>query len=155
LYNKLIYKKFILLVYFVVNLTKNLIRELLGLEKNIHFPLFLFLFLLLLLCNLSGMLPYSLSITSHFSITFTLAFIFFFAFNIIAIFLYKDNFVCLFLPHGTPILILPFIILIELISYLTRVLSLSIRLFANIISGHTLLKILGTFVFSIITILSI
>jgi ATP synthase subunit 6 len=100
-------------------------------------------------------LPYSLSITSHFSVTFTLAFIFFIAFNIIAIFLYKENFVCLFLPHGTPIHILPFIVLIEFISYLTRVLSLSIRLFANIISGHTLLKILGTFAFSILLVSSI
>jgi ATP synthase subunit 6 len=103
------------------------------------------LFLFLLGCNLSGLLPYSLSVTSHFSVTFTLAFIFFIGFNIIGVCLHYDNFLILFLPSGTPLLITPFIVLIELISYCTRIFSLAIRLFANIISGHTLLKILSSF----------
>jgi len=148
--NNLVISKLSIFFNLIFNLLKNIIREILSTEKNIHLPLFFFLFILLLFCNLGGILPYSLSVTSHFSITFTLAFIFFIGFNIIGLSLHTENFICLFLPRGTPIIIVPFIILIEIISYITRIFSLAIRLFANIISGHTLLKILGTFAWAML-----
>ena len=135
LYKTYLIKRTYFLIFFrIVILLKNLIREILITEKNNHFPLFLLLFLVLLLSNILGILPYSLSITSHFSVTLSFAFIYFIAFNIIGLGLHKENFVLLFLPKGTPFLIIPFIILIELISYSTRLFSLAIRLFANIIS---------------------
>jgi len=138
----------VLTIFF--NILKNMVREIVMIEKNIHIVIFFLLFLILILSNVSGILPYSLSVTSHFSITFTLSFIFFIGFNIIGFVLHLDNFVSLFLPNGTPYLIIPFIVIIEIISYITRVFSLAIRLFANIISGHTLLKILSTFTWTMI-----
>jgi ATP synthase subunit 6 len=132
------------------NILKNILREILITEKNIHLIIFFLLFLMLLISNLSGILPYSLSVTSHFSVTFTLAFIFFIGFNIIGFSKHLTNIVSLFLPNGTPYPIIPFIVLIEIISYTTRIFSLAIRLFANIISGHTLLKILNTFSWTIL-----
>jgi ATP synthase subunit 6 len=124
---------------------KNLLRDIVGGEKHIHYILFVTLTLILVTFNLMGLLPFSLSVTSHFSITFTLSFIFFVAFNLIGFMRHKTKIVLLWLPHGTPYVVTPFIILIELISYSTRIFSLAIRLFANIMSGHTLLKILSGF----------
>lgn len=115
-----------------------------------YFSLLFFIFLLLLACNLMGMIPYAFTITSHVIITFTLSFIIFFAINFIAIKDINWNFFNLFLPPGAPFLITPFLIIIEFISYIARVFSLAIRLFANMMAGHTLLKILISFSFIII-----
>jgi ATP synthase subunit 6 len=100
--------------------------------------------------NIFGILPYGLSLTSHICLTFSLSFIFFISFNIIGVIKHKFNLATLWLPTGTPNSIIPFIIIIELASYITRIFSLAIRLFANMMAGHTLLKILGTFAWIII-----
>jgi ATP synthase subunit 6 len=91
------------------------------------------------------MIPYSFTVTSHLATTFYLALSAFIGINITAI--KKNNLAIfnLFLPKGVPSFIIPFLILIELISYFARVFSLAIRLFANMMSGHTLLKILAGF----------
>jgi ATP synthase subunit 6 len=91
------------------------------------------------------MIPYSFTITSHLAITFYLSLSAFIGINIIAI--KKNNIAVfnLFLPKGVPIFIIPALVLIELVSYIARVFSLAIRLFANMMSGHTLLKILAGF----------
>lgn len=119
-----------------------------GKESQLLFPLFFTISNFLLIFNLLGMLPYGFTITSHLSVTFSISFILFIFFNIIGCYKHKLNYLSLFLPSGTPFIIMPFLFLIEVLSYLSRLFSLAIRLFANMMSGHTLLKILTTFIFS-------
>jgi ATP synthase subunit 6 len=91
------------------------------------------------------MIPYSSTSTSHFILTLFLALAFFLGNNLIALCIHQEQYFNLFLPPGVPVLIIPGLILIEYVSYLSRVFSLSIRLFANMMSGHILLKILISF----------
>lgn len=104
------------------------------------------LFVFVLFSNLLGMVPYSFAITSQLVVTFTLSFVTFVGLNIFAVRDHGWHFLDLFLPTGVPLFLAPFVILIEVISYIARVFSLGIRLFANIMAGHTLLKILGGFI---------
>jgi ATP synthase subunit 6 len=110
-----------------------------------YFDIFLVSFSLIFICNLFGILPYIITITSH--LVFTLFLAITFIFLIWTHFVYKKKmlFVNHFLPSGTPTWLVPFIIVIEVISVLSRVISLAVRLFANITSGHALLKILASF----------
>jgi ATP synthase subunit 6 len=111
--------------------------------------LYYFLFLFIFLSNILGMVPFSITITSHLILTFSYALSFFIGINIIGIRYQKEKWFKLFLPDGVPLFIVPALFLIELISYFARVVSLSVRLFANMLSGHILLKILIGFVWSI------
>jgi len=103
-------------------------------------------FSFLVISNILGALPYSGSSGSHILVTFYSSLIFFFFFNYYLIYFQKFFLFELFLPSGTPLVIAPFLIFIELVSYIARVFSLSIRLFANMMAGHTLLGILSNFV---------
>jgi ATP synthase subunit 6 len=124
---------------------KSLISENMGTKYFKYFVYIYVLFFFLLLANLLGMIPYSFTVTSHLIFTFTLSFSTFFAINIIGIRKHGLKFFGLFLPTGAPLVVAPYLIIIELISYIARVFSLAIRLFANMMSGHTLLKILAGF----------
>jgi len=116
---------------------------------QVYFPWLVFIFLVIASLNLIGMIPFAFTITSHIIVTFVFSFTLFLGINIRAM-LDKDvTFTGLFLPSGAPLVIAPFLILIELISYIARVFSLAIRLFANMMAGHTLLKILIGFSFVI------
>jgi len=118
-----------------------------------HFLIFLyyFLFLCLLFGNCLGLLPFSFTITSSFILTFVFSFIYFIGINIIAIYnIGFLNFFKLFLPSGTPIVIVPLLVLIEIVSYIARLFSSAIRLLANMMAGHTLLKTLINFSFLLI-----
>lgn len=115
------------------------------------FPLLFTLFTFILFANLVGMVPYSFTITSHVIVTFTLSMSIFVTINIIGVRLHGIAFLGLFLPGGCPLPMAPFLILIELVSYLSRVFSLALRLFANMMAGHTLLKILAGFSWSMFT----
>jgi len=114
-----------------------------------HLPLIFIIFMPLFFSNLGGMIPYNFTITSHIFITLFFSFFCFFGLNWLAIQRHKKRYLNLFLPEGTPISLMPLLVFIELLSYFSRVLSLAIRLFANMMSGHTLLKILSTFLYSI------
>jgi ATP synthase subunit 6 len=103
------------------------------------------LFLLLAISNLSGMVPYTFTVTSHLIFTFCLSFMCFFAVNYIGIAKHGFHFLGLFFPAGAPVMLAPLLVFIEILSYVARVFSLAIRLFANMMSGHTLLKILSEF----------
>ena len=92
-----------------------------------------------------GMVPYSFTITSSFTVTLYLSLGFFIGVNLIGLLMHGSGMLNLFLPGGAPLPIMPFLVLIEILSYVARVFSLSIRLFANMMSGHTLLKILAGF----------
>lgn len=116
---------------------------------QMYFAWIFFIFILILTFNLIGIIPYAFTVTSHIIVTFTLSFALFFGINLRFLLDVKIKFFNLFLPDGAPIIIIPFLVIIEIISYFTRMFSLSIRLFANIMAGHTLLKILINFSFII------
>ena len=130
---------------------KNIVTENINIKYQVYFP-YIFLYFLSILCyNLFGMIPYSFTVTSHLILTFYLALSAFIGINILAV--KKNNIAIfnLFLPKGVPTVIMPFLVLIELVSYIARVFSLAIRLFANMMSGHTLLKILAGFSWTILS----
>jgi F-type H+-transporting ATPase subunit a len=114
-----------------------------------YFPMIFTLFLFILVSNLVGMSLYSFTLTSHVTIAFTLSFSFFISIVIIGILIQKASFVNTFIPSGAPKALKPFLIGIEILSYFSRPLSLGIRLFANLMAGHTLLAILANFTFLI------
>jgi F-type H+-transporting ATPase subunit a len=99
--------------------------------------------------NLWGMRPYSFTFTSHIAVTFAMAFFIFVGVTLIAIAKHKLHFLSFFMPPGVPIVMAPLLVPIEIISYLSRPISLSVRLFANMLAGHTLLKVFAGFIISL------
>lgn len=114
-----------------------------------YFPFIYGLFLFILISNLIGMIPYSFASTSHFVLTFSLSFTVVLGATILGFWEYGIKFFSLFVPAGCPLGLLPLLIIIEFISYLTRNVSLGLRLSANILSGHMLLNILSWFTYNI------
>lgn len=111
-------------------------------------PLIFTLFMFILTCNLFGMIPYGFTVTSHISITFALAMMVFLLVTLFGIYLHGFHFFSLFLPAGTPWWLAPLMVVIELFAYLARPVSLSLRLAANMVAGHVLLKVMAGFVVS-------
>ena len=107
------------------------------------------LFMFVLFCNMVGMLPYSFTVTSHIIVTFVLAAAIFIGVTVIGFIKHGIKYLELFVPKGVPVVLLPLIIIIEVISYLSRPVSLSVRLFANMMAGHTMMKVFGGFVISL------
>jgi F-type H+-transporting ATPase subunit a len=127
----------------------NMVRENVGTEGMRYLPLIFTLFMFILFCNLLGMIPFNFTPTSHIIVTFAMAIVVFLGVTVLGFARHGLGFLKLFVPSGVPIALLPLIVLIELISYLTRPISLSVRLFANMMAGHTMLKVFGTFVVSL------
>nr|QJH88480.1 Atp6 [Pterocladia lucida] len=140
-----------LLKELIYSITSNMVRENLGSKGEFYFPFIFSLHLFLLFCNFVGMVPYSFTVTSHIIFTFSLALSIFIGVNIIGLQTHGLNFFSLFLPRGVPLIIVPLIITIELLSYTVKVFTLSIRLFANMTSGHTLLKIIAGFAWTMLS----
>jgi len=111
-------------------------------------PLIFTLFMFILTCNVFGMIPYGFTVTSHISITFALAMMVFLLVTLFGIYLHGFHFFSLFLPAGTPWWLAPLMVVIELFAYLARPVSLSLRLAANMVAGHVLLKVMAGFVVS-------
>lgn len=111
-----------------------------------YIPIFFSIFLLILASNLIGLLPFAFTPTAHLAVTFTIALSCNIGLTIIGFREHGLKFLLLFVPKGGPKWLLPLIAVIEFISYLLRTFSLSIRLFANMMAGHTLLHILASFV---------
>jgi len=133
---------------FLENLYKFIIEILdaqVGKEAQRFFPYVYVVFLFILTANMIGMTLFSFTLTSHIMATFTLGVSSFIGLTILGFFLQKAAFLHLFLPKGIPAALIPILVVVELISYTSRALSLSIRLFANLMSGHTLLHILAFF----------
>lgn len=123
-------------------------------EKGRKFiPLIFTLFIFILLCNLLGMLPYGFTVTSHIIITFSLAIMVFLLVTIVGFIKHGWSFCSLFLPKGTPLWLAPLMIAIELFTYIARPISLSLRLAANMMAGHILLKVIAGFVVSLMILL--
>ena len=116
------------------------------------FPLIFVVFTFLLMANLIGMIPYSFTVTSHFVVTSGLAFSLFVGITLVGLSTHGLHFFSFFLPKGVPLPLAPLIVVLELISYSFRGLSLGIRLFANMMAGHTLVKILSGFAWTMLSI---
>ena len=119
-------------------------------KGQMFFPLISGLFIYILINNLVGMVPYSFAPTSHFIITFSMSFTIVIGATILGFQVHSLKFFSLLVPSGCPLALLPLLVLIEFISYLSRAVSLGLRLGANILSGHMLLNILAGFTYNII-----
>lgn len=128
----------------------NMVRQNAGSAGMRYFPVIFTIFIYVLAMNLLGMIPLpglgNFTVTSHIIVTFALAMFVWLGVTLIGIFKHGLKFFKLFVPSGVPALLLPLISVIEVISYLTRPISLSVRLFANMMAGHTMLAVFGSFV---------
>lgn len=124
----------------------NMVRDNVGSEGRAYFPFIFTLFMFVLFGNLIGMVPYTFTYTSHIAVTFALALFIFIGVTLIAIARHGLHFFSYFAPKGMPFVLLLLLVPIEIISYLIRPMTLSIRLFANMMAGHTMLIIFSGFV---------
>jgi len=121
-------------------------RDTVGNEGKAFFPFVFTLFLFILFANFLGMMPFSFTVTSHIVVTFAMGLLVISIVVITGLVKHGAHFLSLFVPKGLPVVLLPLIVLIEVISFLTRPLSLGVRLFANMTAGHTMLKVFAGFV---------
>jgi F-type H+-transporting ATPase subunit a len=126
-----------------------MLKENVGEEGRRYLPFVFSLFMFVLLGNLLGMIPYGFTYTSHIVVTFGLAVIVFVAVTVIGLLRHGLHFFSLFVPAGAPWWLLPILVPIEIISYLSRPISLSVRLFANMLAGHTMMKVFAGFVIAL------
>ncbi|XP_037474389.1 ATP synthase subunit a-like [Triticum dicoccoides] len=139
------------LIYdFVLNLVNEQIGGLSGNVKQKFFPRISVTFTFSLFRNPQGMIPFSFTVTSHFLITLALSFSIFIGITIVGFQRHGLHFFSFLLPAGVPLPLAPFLVLLELISYCFRALSLGIRLFANMMAGHSLVKILSGFAWTML-----
>ncbi|MBT5572048.1 MAG: F0F1 ATP synthase subunit A [Alphaproteobacteria bacterium] len=123
-----------------------LIKETIGSEGRKYFPIIFTVFVFVLTGNLLGMIPYSFTFTSHIIVTFAMAIVIFLAVTVLGFVRHGTHFFSFFVPPGTPLVMYPLMIPIEILSYLSRPISLAVRLFANMMAGHILLKVIAGFV---------
>ena len=123
----------------------SMVREQIGSANELYLPFIYSLFFFILIANLTGNVPYSYTITTSIVVTLSLSFTILIVVTILGLYIHKLRFFAYFIPSGTPLALVPLLVLIELLSYSARAFSLGIRLFANMTAGHTLLKILSTF----------
>ena len=131
------------------NFIAQLLQDTVGNEGKKYFPIVFSIFMFVLVGNMIGMIPYSFTFTSHIIVTFVLAAFVFIGVTILAFVKHGFKFFSFFVIPGLPFYMLPLLIPIEVISYLSRPVSLSVRLFANMLAGHTLLKVFAGFVVSL------
>ena len=146
---KIIPSKIQLISEIFYNFIAKMISDTAGSKAKPYFPFIFCLFTFVLFCNMIGMIPYSFTVTSHIIVTLLLAVFIFIAVTVIGFIKHGLGYLKLFVPSGVPALLLPLITVIEIISYLSRPVSLSVRLFANMMAGHTMLKVFGGFVISL------
>ena len=137
------------------NFITSIVKDNLLVNTYIYIPILYFIFLFILFSNLLGLIPFSVTTTGSFILIIYFALSIFIGINIIGLLIQKTKYFNLFLPNGVPLVIAPALVVIEFFSYIARVLSLSIRLFANMVAGHSLLKILVTSIWHVIVVLSL
>ena len=130
----------------------NLIEEQVGVKGKKYFPLIFTLFTFILFSNLIGMIPYSFTTTSHLLVTFSLSVSIFVAVTLLGFQIHGIHFFSFLLPPGAPLALAPFLVVIEVVSYSFRAISLGVRLFANMMAGHTLVKILSGFAWTMMSV---
>jgi len=130
----------------------DMVKQQAGSKAYAFFPLFITTFFIILMSNLLGLTPFGFTVTGHIIVTFSLALAFNLGFVFLGLYLHKLHFFSLFVPSGVPKVLIPLIVVIEVVSYLIRTFSLSLRLFANMMAGHTLLQILSSFVVAFLSV---
>ena len=123
-----------------------LLRDNVGSEGRKYFPFVFSLFMFIFFANLLGLMPYAFTFTSHIIVTFVLAMIVFIGVTVIGFARHGTHFFTFFVPSGVPSVVLILMVPIEIISYLSRPISLSVRLFANMTAGHILMKVFAGFI---------
>jgi len=137
---------------FMYNLVLSMVTDNIHGKKNqLFFPLIFVIFFFIVGSNLIGLIPYSFTVTSHFLVTLSLSLSIFIGMNIICVKTHKLEFFSLFLPSGTSVALAFLLVPVELISYIFKPLSLAIRLFCNMMAGHTLLKVFAGFSWSLMS----
>ena len=126
----------------------NLLKENVGNEGRAYFPFIFSLFMFILFSNVFGLLPGAFTVTSHIIVTVAMALFVFIGVTIIGIVRHGFHFFTYFVPQGAPVWLIPVMIPIEILSYFIRPMSLSVRLFANMVAGHVMLAVIGGFVFA-------
>lgn len=127
------------------NFVENLISDNIGGGAKQYFPLVFTLFVMVLMGNFLGMIPYSFTYTSHLAVTAALALMVFFTVLVIGIARHGTHFFSLFVPPGVPGWLIWLVVLIEIVSFISRPITLSVRLFANMVAGHVLMKVIAGF----------
>ena len=146
---KIVPGKIQLISEMLYNFVSKMINDTAGKKAKPYFPFIFSLFIFVLFCNMVGMLPYSFTVTSHIIVTLAFAMFIFIGVTILGFTIHGFKYLKIFVPSGVPFVLLPIIMVIEIISYLSRPISLSVRLFANMMAGHTMLKVFGGFVISL------
>jgi F-type H+-transporting ATPase subunit a len=134
----------------ISDITTQLISDIISTDNEKYFPLISVLFNFILFSNLIGLIPYSFTATSHLIVTFTLSFSVFIGINIITFKKYKMKTFSLFLPSNTTFFLALLLVPIEFISYIAKPISLGVRLFINLMAGHSLLKVIIGFSWSML-----
>ena len=147
--NSLLPNKIQLLAELSYTFVSKMISDTAGSKAKPYFAFIFSLFMFVLFCNMFGMIPYTFTVTSHIIVTFVLASFIFIGVTIVGFIKHGFGYLKLFVPSGVPAVLLPLIVVIEIISYLSRPISLSVRLFANMMAGHTMMKVFGGFVISL------
>lgn len=127
------------------NFVAGLVKDAASPEARAYFPFVFTLFSFVLFGNLLGMLPFSFTFTSHIIVTFGLAAMIFVLVTIVGFVRHGLHFLSYFKPEGLPVFVVPLVVALELFSYLIRPITLSVRLFANMLAGHVLLKVIVSF----------
>ena len=143
--NKLVPSKWSIALESIYASINSMVREQLG--KEVYYPFIYSLFFFILIANLCGNVPYSFTITTSIMVSIGLSFTILIAVTILGLSIHRLKFFSYFVPSGTPLALVPLLVLIEMVSYLARAFSLGIRLFANVVAGHTLMKILASFLY--------
>jgi F-type H+-transporting ATPase subunit a len=123
----------------------SMVRDNIGSKGREYFPLIFTIFMIVLMGNMLGMIPYSFTYTSHIAVTMGLALAIFIFVTVLGFVKHGTHFFSLFCPEGVPLALKPLIIPIEILSYLIRPVTLSVRLFANMMAGHLMLKVFAGF----------
>nr|YP_008081978.1 ATP synthase subunit 6 [Rhizoctonia solani]AGK45355.1 ATP synthase subunit 6 [Rhizoctonia solani] len=126
-----------------------MVRDQIGTANEVYLPFIYSLFFFIIIANLTGNVPYNYTITTSIVVSLGLSLTIFIGVTILALSIHKVRFFSFFIPSGCPLGLVPLLVLIELISYFARAVSLGVRLFANLMAGHTLMKILSTFLFQL------
>lgn len=140
------------LVEMIYEFVVSLVDEQIGTKGRKFFPLIFTTFVFLLFTNLIGMIPYSFTATSHMVITFGLSVSLFIGITIVGFQVHGLHFFSFLLPKGAPLILAPLLVVLELVSYCFRAISLGVRLFANMMAGHTLVKILSGFAWTMLSV---
>ena len=124
----------------------DMVRDNAGADAMRFFPFIFTLFMFIFFANMIGMFPYAFTVTSHIAVTFALAITVFLGVTVTGFILHGPRFLKLFVPTGVPLVVLPIVVAIEVISYFSRPISHSVRLFASMLAGHIMLKVFAGFV---------